>query len=70
MYYVLFVFQWDFHVNLQTYGCAENSKKKTCPYTSKTRRLMDSDDESEDDSPPLRRSRRIAELRRAQSNSD
>lgn len=60
---------WDFHVNLQTYLCTENAKKKTCPY-SRNRRLMDSDDDSEDDSPPLRRSRRIAELRRAQSNSD
>lgn len=59
---------WDFHVNLQTYQCAENAKKKTCPYASRTRRMADSDDESENDSPPLRRSRRIAELRRAQAN--
>lgn len=61
---------WDYHVNLQTYLCAENAKMKTCPYATRTRRMMDSDDDSEDDSPPLRRSRRIAELRRAQSNSD
>lgn len=59
---------WDFHVNLQTYQCEENVNKKTCPYSSRTRRLEDSDDESENDSPPLRRSRRIAELRRAQTN--
>lgn len=61
---------WDFHVNLQTYRSAENIKKKTCPYASRTRRMADSDDESENDSPPLRRSRRIAELRRAQANDE
>lgn len=59
---------WDFNVNLQTFQCAENAKKKTCPYASRTRRIEDTDDDSEDESPPLRRSRRIAELRRAQSN--
>lgn len=59
---------WDFNVNLQTFQCAENAKKKTCPYATRTRRIADTDDDSEDESPPLRRSRRIAELRRAQSN--
>ncbi|EAT40857.1 AAEL007451-PA [Aedes aegypti] len=59
---------WDFHVNLQTYQCADNAKKKTCPYASRTRRMVDSDDESEINSPPLRRSRRIAERGRAQAN--
>lgn len=67
---VFFSPQWDFNVNLQTFQCAENAKKKTCPYASRTRRIEDTDDDSEDESPPLRRSRRIAELRRAQSNYD
>ncbi|XP_058815307.1 DDB1- and CUL4-associated factor 11 [Topomyia yanbarensis] len=61
---------WDYHVNLQTYQCTENAKKKTNPNANRTRRLEDTDDESENEIPPLRRSRRIAELRRAQSNFD
>lgn len=59
---------WDYRVNLQTYQSSENTKKKGYPHSSRTRRLEDTDDEHEADSPPLRRSRRIAELRRAQSN--
>ncbi|XP_055545588.1 DDB1- and CUL4-associated factor 11 [Wyeomyia smithii] len=58
---------WDYHVNLQTYQCADNMEKKTF---SKTRRLEDTENESENESPPLRRSRRIAALRQAQSNFD
>ncbi|XP_055644897.1 DDB1- and CUL4-associated factor 11 [Toxorhynchites rutilus septentrionalis] len=59
---------WDFHVNLQTYQCAENTKNVY--FTTKTRRINDVDDGSDDESPPLRRSRRIAELRRTQSSLD
>lgn len=64
---------WDFHINLQTYLCDENENKKKkfgCPYNAKSRRLMDDDEYNEDGTRRLRRSRRIAQQRQAQSISD
>ncbi|XP_055590653.1 DDB1- and CUL4-associated factor 11 [Uranotaenia lowii] len=59
---------WDFLVNLHTYQYTTPYAKKATQYTNRRGRSEDSDDESEDESPPLRRSRRIAELRRTQMN--